>query len=113
MKRNYTYKIVGNLIGKIWQPTEYNCSKSICIQFSRTVKGKLYPTDAVYPSLKEAVNSLTADGDFRSCKFDANSSLCVFYHTGTKQVTRWFPLDMFPSISELVSDEVAEDEMAT
>ena len=104
-----TSYIDGHLIGRIWMPA-VECSKPVSINLN-DARDRLYPSRVA--SLRHIIVRACADGDFRSCKFSADSVLIVESQrrVGNKTVIhqREIPLNEIESIADCVSEEYSFD----
>lgn len=115
---NVTYEIVGQLTGPIWQPGFDDCRKDVHVGFTRT--SDPIHTQSQACDLREMVERITDDGDFRAARLTGDSFLRV---TQTHSSTGWrhmhehvYDLTRFPSIADYIAadrlyvDPYGEDE---
>lgn len=98
--RKYEMTITGWLVGNIWMPNA-ECYKP----FKHSIDGQ----DSRWSekgTLRDHVLAATRDGDFQSCKIaEGILEVSMFVGRNGKRITRWFPLDMFPSIADCVKTD--------
>lgn len=103
----YEYTILGMLVGPIWIPACEAC-KEVVYSFVRKEADKAHPFVGVRETLREAVLHVTNDRDFQSCEL-RNAVLKVVASrkkgTRTVSVTRYFALEKFSSVTDMVSAE--------
>lgn len=96
MPSNISFRLTGYLVGPIWNGAE--CWKDLYYNLTRE--------DALFSepgTLRDHILRATNDGDFQSCSI-AHGELVATQHgrrgSGSVTVTRSWPLDRFPSISD-------------
>jgi len=97
-----TFEIHGHVMGPIWQPGYDRCFKQTALAFGRE-RAK---------SLREAVELIVLhDGDFsQTPKLTADSYLTVVKRSGSRLSQRYFPMDMFPSVRDYMTDDLPDYE---
>ena len=98
---NREVSITTGLVGRIWRPACI-CAKDTTVK----IGDKPWHYDA--KTLREALLHITNDGDFQSCV--AVNGVLTITHTTTRgsstvKRTRQWPLDMFPSIADMVGND--------
>jgi hypothetical protein len=108
-----TYSIEGHVIGGMWWPIGEPATKPVSFTFERGDMPRRPFTEQV-ETLLEAVEALTTreGGDFSTAaRLTADSVLVVTHRTARREVRRWFPLSLFASLTDYLSDEYPfEDE---
>ena len=102
------FKISGYLVGPIWMPST-ECFKDLAYTFQREQDKPARPFVNTCDDLRDALLTVTNDGDFQHCKV-AHGVLTVRRITQGKAGTRItrersFPLDKFPSIADMTRDD--------
>ena len=98
------FRIDGYLVGKIWMPAT-ECYKPLDYTFVRKENERRSPWQDAHETLRDALLQITNDGDFQSCGV-ADGMLTVTRQDGSggrkRSYSRCFPLDSFPSISDMI-----------
>jgi hypothetical protein len=115
-KTEYSFQISGDLIGNNW----YNQSCSKQIKVNCRFDGKQFAFCETYENLYDALEHITNDGDFTSCKLSADTKLKVTKSTWKEDkdyfnnlklfetVTRYYDMSSFPVAEEFMTDEYAD-----
>lgn len=91
--------ISGYVVGPIWWPAGAECFK----EFRHDATA--YDARCTRPStLREHCCRITSDGDFQGCDI-ADGVLTITRHRNGRRVSRDFPLEMFPSISDMLKTD--------
>ena len=103
------HTLTADIIGEIWMPQTV-CTKECVSVTSSREKG--FPDDFRYsdgsrPTLREMALRLLDDGDFRSCRFQADAvMLTSTYYKGNKRITatRFLSPETNPTIADLFQE---------
>jgi hypothetical protein len=102
---NMTARIRGTLVGPIWWPVGAVCTKDVDYDVyaaeARTLQGSM--------SLRDHLLSITNDGDMQHAELgDGVLEITTEKRVGSAVVrrTRTFDLKLFPSIADMLTDEV-------
>lgn len=105
MKQFESIKIYGTIAGNIWMPNEV---------FSKDFKKVFTPTNTpfteAWEGLREAVTSITNDGDFRACGI-VEAYTAVSFIDGNKRITITKELPNCKLISDCFADQSIIDQI--
>lgn len=98
MKQRFGITISGTKAGGIWWPSGALCSKD----FDYRVRED--------ESLRDAILSITNDGDFQSCNI-VDATVIATLYKNNRRITRYFDIrsPLFPSIADCILSETSEE----
>lgn len=108
MKAHLTeVRIIGTLQGSFWWPIGEPWQKTINERRTYRPRASTVTYRSETSGLRDFVLEITHDGDSSSaCLLSDDSFVEITRYRGTRKVSRMFPITLFPSIADCVSEDV-------